>query len=161
MKQMAAKLVVSLAIFASTTSAAKVRAVDSTLTSAEVVQQAYEKKLISTNVRKALNNASLLLEAAHSAGLPWSMSDAHHVILDSTAAFEQSLALRKDEPEETYEGDLVWCWELDEGPIFREMRKKCGEDVNRNLKVSLCFFAEPELTPKHIRCALGTKHCIS
>lgn len=113
MKQMAAKLVVSLAIFASSTSAAKVRAVDSTLTS-EVVQQAYEKKLISTNVRKALNNASLLLEAAHSAGLPWSMSDAHHVILDSTAAFEQSLALRKDEPEETYEGDLVWCWELDE-----------------------------------------------
>lgn len=118
MKQMAAKLVVSLAIFASSTSAAKVRAVDSTLTSAEVVQQAYEKKLISTNVRKALNNASLLLEAAHSAGLPWNMSDAHHVILDSTAAFEQSLALRKGEPEdkkeETYEGDLAWCWELDE-----------------------------------------------
>lgn len=114
MKQISAKIVVSLAIFASSTSAAKVRAVDSTLTSAtEVVQQAYEKKLISTNVRKALNNASLLLEAAHSAGLPWSMSDAHHVILDSTAAFEQSLALRKDEPEETYEGTSRF--ELDDG----------------------------------------------
>ena len=27
----------------------------------------------------------------------------------------------------------------DEGPIFIEMRKKCGEDVNRNLKVFLFF----------------------
>lgn len=57
---------------------------------AHVAQLAYQEKMISTNTWKALSNVTCFLEAAHSAGLTWTESDAeNHIVLTANGLKSQ------------------------------------------------------------------------
>jgi len=57
---------------------------------AHVAQLAYQENKISTNTWKALSNVTCFLEAAHSAGLTWTESDAeNHIVLTANGLKSQ------------------------------------------------------------------------
>ena len=56
-----------------------------------VADAAYEQQLISPNTWKALNNVTSFLEAAHSAGLDWTHSDAQRHIVSTANGLKKSM----------------------------------------------------------------------
>eukprot|EP00435_Cladocopium_sp_Y103_P050666 s332_g15.t1 len=62
---------------------------------ANVAQLAYQQKKISKNTWKALSNVSCFMEAARSAGLAWTESDAHHHIVLTANGLKSRLEARR------------------------------------------------------------------